>query len=82
MTCESPKVCGECDGCLSTSAEHEAKLDKVQIMIEDHIADTYQKTFDVVEIDFGDYVENLAARIVNDLEDNGWLNLDNVDAGN
>jgi hypothetical protein len=80
MRCEAPRDCGECDGCTRDSAEYEAKLDKVQIVVESHITRTFGEMFDVSELDFRDDVENTAARIINDLENSGWLNLDNVDA--
>jgi hypothetical protein len=62
--------------------EYEAKLDQVQIMIENDIARVSKDLFDGVATNLSDYIDDLAASIVNGLENNGWLNLDNVDVSN
>jgi hypothetical protein len=80
MTCEAPRDCGECDGCTRYSAEHEAKLDQVQIMIEDHIAQMCEQIFGVYSPGCSDDISYAGAQIVNDLESSGWLNLDDVNA--
>ena len=80
MTCETPRDCGECDSCTRDSIEYEAKLDQIQVMIESHIARVSKDLFDGVAMKLSDYIDDLAASIVNGLEDNGWLNLDAVDA--